>query len=431
MATSEPRVWIPKLSEPVIIERNLVFVQGKDRAREIEGNKRFLENVALEVLVNGALYLVIRDGHGLRAGNVLSRNLRMTQKGGGDRDDPTTHHFIRFDGVNSARRALGRLQESYKRQERPSLQSWRRDLDWMMRTSWTLHRADEADEAMFVWRAEQIAKKHGRVKDDEKVSASTRTHKAGTRRDKTDRVNTGMIPLLCSAANRSLIRRTQAIRGIGRRMDFRAVVLEEYIDQLRESCKHIRNAAQQRLSSAHVFGDKRTRGTVQEAAERMRGYSQYLDQIHARPFSRAFTHVSADLRHAASAMNHAAQTLDAKRMEVAAAVLKKIYRSMLILEYHWRLEEVLVVISDYHHRKSEISGPELELQLEELTLVHAELVTPDPFTKQELEYGFRNSILPRVVSSVKLARLTLEHGVEDGSATTEAYRHLKEACAPF
>jgi hypothetical protein len=432
MSTPEPRVIWPNLLRPAIVQRDLVFVQGKNTENGTEPEKKFLVNVPLEVLVNGCLYLVIRDGHGLRSGQVLSRNIKLTEASGGSRSDPSSHHFVRYDGVNDARRSLGRLHGSYTKAEIPALRGWRNKLDWMMQTSWTLHRASEDETASFVWVAEELADVHGGVRDDDKLSAIVRTMKAGSKTDGTGRVNTGMIPLLCSAADRSLSRRTQAVRGIGRRMDWRAVVLEAYIDQLRGECRRIRNAARQRLSSENVFGEKRTQESVRTAARRMREFSGALGQVHARPFSRAFTHVSADLVFAASQMDYAAETIDAVRMEAVAAVLRKIYRSMLMLDYHARLEEVLVVIADYHHRGSEIGGAEYAVSVQEMAEVHSLLTGNDSYTGEPLEEGFRNSVLTRVASSVHLARHVLMHGDDEGSSkTSAAYRHLKEACAPF
>ncbi len=430
MGYPEPRVVWPSLDRPIHIERDLVFVQG--RANGTEGEKKFLTAVALEVLVNGSLYVVIREGHGLRKGQVLSRNMKLTEVGDGDRHDPSSHHFIRYDDVYNARRALGRLHGNYKRAEVPSLRGWSSQLNWMMEMSWTLHKAGEGDKNQFVWVAEQLIDQHGRVRDSNKVSAIGRTRKAGTKTDATGRVNTGMIPLLCSAANRSLTRRIQAVRGIGRRMDWRAVVLEAYIDQLREQSQVIGRAAKQRLASAHVFGDKRTKGSVERHANRMRSYAERLGQIHARPFSRAFMHVGAELLLGASSMSYAAETLDSDRMEESAAILRRIYRSMKMLEYHSRLEEILVLVAEAHHRGVEVEGRTLTLCIEELSRVHSLLTQNDSFTGESLEEGFRNSVLARVVSSMQLARLALLHGVADGeSKTSVAYKNLKEACAPF
>ncbi len=431
MVSLEPRVVWPNLNKPVVVRRDLVFVQGKDISNGTQPERRFLVDIPLEVLVNHSLYIVLESANGLRKGQVLSRNFMLAAKYAESQSDPANHHFIRYDGVNQARRALGRLYGNYEAVEAPILRGWRQKLDWMLQMSWSLHKLGE-DDSEFVWVAEQIAKEQSRVRNLEKVSAVVRTKKAGTKKDATGRVNTGMIPLLCSAASRSLVRRTQAIRGIGRRMDWRAVVLESYIDQLRESCRGIQRAARQRLVSRNVFGDKRTRKSVVKTAERMRVYSKHLESISARPFSRAFTHVSADLMYAASQMDVAAETLDPLRMDPAAAVLRRVYRSMMMLEYHWRLEEVLVVLADFHHRKVEIEGRELTVRIEELMQVHSRLTGRDSFTSEPLEEGFRNSILPNVVSNVHLARLALLHGVEDGqSKTSVAYAYLKEACAPF
>ena len=150
---TELEVQWPKLNEPVVITRDLILcVQTKEK-KTLESKR--ISGLKLEILVNGCLYLVAEDGHGLRRGQVLSRNLKLTEKNGGCRSDPTTHCFIRYDGVNEARRSLGRLEGNYRKVEIPIITEWRKKLEWMLRASWTLKENTDA-ENVYVWEAGQL-----------------------------------------------------------------------------------------------------------------------------------------------------------------------------------------------------------------------------------------------------------------------------------
>lgn len=424
---TEPDVKWPVLEQPVIVTRDLTLVlrkKGKAKSKSIP-----LVGVKLEVLVNMCLYIVCEDSEHLRCGKVLSRNLDMTKKRGGSVDDIASHCFISYDGVNEARRGIGRIDGNYKLIESPNLSEWRKELDWMMRQAWTLHR-DDADETQYVWRAESVVKRHRGVVNERKVEALEKTRKAASRMDKIPRRNTGMIPLLCGAADDRLFKRMQDIRGIGRRMDWRGAVLENYIDQMRSKCLEIERAVEQRLSADTVFGPKATRANVLKSASRMRDYAQHLRGFHVRPFTRALAHVAKDLESAAVLMESNLRD----NMEPAKAMLRRIYRSMRVLEIHWRIEEVLVLVSEAFNRKRRVQGDALLNCIIELKRAHADLSRKDPFTKEWLEEGFERQVTFRPKQYINLAWLALNQQMADSNNrlhTNTAYEYIKEACLPF
>lgn len=429
-AKTEPDVHWPKVHEPVIVTRDLRLLTTVKYANPFP-----LTGVKLEVLVNGCLYIVVEDGYHdiVRRGNILSRNLKETKKHGGSFEDEASHCFVQYDGINAARRGIGRIDTKYKKVETPHLSEWRKQLEKMLRLSWTLHKI-EGKENEFEWVSETAIKKNRGVIDEKKVEALDRTRKAATRKDKKDRRNTGMIPLLCGAADDRLFARIQAIRGIGRKMDWRSVVLENYIDQMRSKCIEIERDMEHKLSADTLFGASRTTKKVAKSAYDMRVYATHLRSLNARPFTRSLTHAAFDLESAAALMEQAAQTADPAKMEEVKLILRRIYRSMRLIEYHSRLEEILLIVAEARHRKMTVQGDQLVLCLNEMSQVQKEFACHDPFTKESLEYGFKRSILPNVRHSLGIALLTLSRQSQDSSNqlhTKTAYEYLKMACAPF
>jgi len=427
-STCEPSVEWPDPERPVVISRALTLIKDKEEPS-------VFMNVKLEVLVNGVLYLVLEDRDGLRRGNVLSKNRQLTKKHGGSEERPLSHCFICYDNVNDARRGIGRLDGTYRLLEIPNLREWQDRLDWIMQRSWTLHRVGDEEQQRYAWFAAQTVEEHRSVRDERKVHALQKTRATVSILDRLNRRNPGRIPLMVSSADLSLVRRTQAVRGIGRRMEWRGVVLEAYIDRLRAKCREIQRAVQQKLSSDSVFSEKRTPRTVRLCSERMSAYSEHLRTLGARPFSRAFEHAAADLGQAARYLHEAAEERSGDKIEQAKGLLHRVYRSMRMLEFHWRLEEVLVVVAAAHHRGKELSGSELVLATEELASIHSRLNAHEELTGEPFEHGFERHILPRVLPLVHQARgalMNVRHGKSNGTSyTSVAYGHLKAACAPF
>lgn len=423
----EPDVRWPDILKPVVIERDLILLLKSDHCVAVVGIK-------LEVLVNGCLYIVVtEDYNGIRRGEILSRNLKETKKRGGSLEDPRSHVFIRYSDINAARRGIGRIDGTYRKVETPNLSEWRKQLDQMMRLAWTLHRVDGPEEK-FEWIAEQAVYKNKRVVDEKKVQAHKKTVKAASKKDKLDRHNTGMIPLLCGAADDRLFGRIQTIRGIGRRMDWRGVVLENYIDQMRSKCQEIQRDVEQKLSSDTLFGDKRTTQRVRHSASDMHGYAKHLRMFNVRPFMHALAHAADDLESAATRMDEAATNANASKMEDVGCILRRIYRSMRLLELHSHLEEVLVIVAEAHHRKTTVQGDILAKCIDEIQFVQNAFSKNDPFTRELLEHGFVRKFLAMPKQNINIARFALARQMSDPSNrlhTDTAYEYLKAACAPF
>lgn len=259
--------FLPELKKPVHITQTVVVCESGQEHRAVL--------LKLTVLIPKCLFLVYEDTDGLRAGQVLSRNLDLTRESGLDPSISEQQIFVVYHSLFDAARAFGRIFPRYREREIPELASWESDADWMMRQSWTIDQAGPNEQAKFVARAEERVSRHAHDRNPDKVAARERTTQAKKLEDKTGRRNTGRIPLICGAVERGLQRRTQAVRGIGRRMDFRAVVIEHYLDQLRAECFGIRRAAQSALLTKKVFEPgSRTAPEMRKLAARMVAYAQ-------------------------------------------------------------------------------------------------------------------------------------------------------------
>jgi len=420
----EPRVKFPEPLQPVLVTRNLTLARDKKDPLLIEG-------VELIVLVNRCLYLVTEDGHGLRSGQVLARNLDLTQRRGGSSELPETEQFIAFKTLNTARRGVSKIDPGRK-VEHADLAKWLKDLDWMVRTSWTLHLADEEEEAQYVAVAETAASDHKRVRNTKKVKAVAQTDKASSPIDSIGRKNTGRLPLTCFAGERKLRERVMQMRGIGYRMSWREVVLMHYIDRMREITRQIRIDAQHRFQSPYLFGAKRTRRTVMTEADRMVQEAEILKSLVGRPFDRNFQHVAKELIESAAQMRDAAHGLDGKLMKPVQSLLRKIYRSARILEFHWDLEELLVQMSILRAGRRELSEAQKKNWYYDLRRIHKRLTRPDPVTNERWEEGFSRRVLPHVFPQVHLASVHLMQPIEKGGPDIEgAYARIKEACRPL
>ncbi len=419
--STEPRVVLPDVKAPVRVKRSLVVPDG-EKGREVI-------DVPVTILVNGCLYLVEEDEQGLRAGQILSRNLDLTRHHGRDPTIPEQQVFVVFTGLNAARRGLGRIDDRYRDDEIPELAGWATDADWLLRTSWTLYKAGEKQRADFYWRANRRRERHVHDRATHKRAAEDRLIKVASETDSRGRRNPSRIPLLCMAIDRSLQARTQEVRGIGRHMDWRVVVLEHVIDDMRRECRKIRRAAQDALTSPEIFADKRTPRTLRTRATRMRAYAESLKELRARPFRRALSHVLEELEQSATLLMEAAERRDTGPLEGVINLLKRIYGSMALAEEHWRIEEILVVVADHHHRRVPLSEAQVHLYHDELTSIHTQLTSPDPITAELIGSGFRQNVLPSVIASVLLSVLCLRDAAHIDLKALHS--HLKSACEPI
>ncbi len=418
--SEEPRVKWPDPWEPVYVTRPLTLARGGHRPLQINALK-------LIVLCNHCLYLVAEDKHGLRTGQVLARNLDLTRRRGGKQGELETEQFIRFENLNAARRGVSKYDPG-QGVEQADINRWLADLDWMVRTSWTLHRADPDEQAQYIARAENTAAARSRVRNEEKVEAAGRTSQASSPIDSIGRPNTGRLPLICFAGERKLHDRIQQMRGIGRRMSWRELVLMHYIDRLREISKQVRRDAEQRWKSSPIAGPKRRPSRLLQEATRMRWEAGQLRKLIGRPFDRNFLNVARDLEEAADQMQAAAAARDSSLIEQVKATLRKIFRSSQLLVFHWDLEELLVSISTHQVSKQGLTPQQRRLWYNEVERIHRMLKGRESTTNEPWEKGYRRKVLPRVNSELQLAKVNL---AQKNLNLKQAYEHLKGACAPL
>ena len=421
MSEIEPRMIWPDPSGPMIVRRGMTVNVSNGNGRERPPVS--LLDVPVEVLVNGSLYFAVEDREGLREGDVISRNLALTEDSGGDVGVPADQRMIVYAGVYRALRGIGHIRPQYDRVEVPRLYQWQQTLRWLLQVSWTLQHATPEEIAAYASGTLQLTLEFGAVRDDEKVAARDRTTASSSLTDRRGVHNVNRLPPLLWSSDMALGRRIVAIRGKGRRMDWRAMVLAHYLDRLLQICRSIHHAALERRKSDAVFGAGRTRQNALRAAVRMRDYAFELRTIHAQPFRRSLHRVADDLEVVAI-------HLETGSLRDAQAVLGRIHRSMVLMtEYHRRLEEILVVVSRVHHLHIVPPQQEIRTLQWELRSIHKALARSDLETGERWEDGFKLGVLPHVLSQVGQARGALAR--REGADIEGAYEHLKQAADPF
>ncbi len=412
----------PDLHNPQIIERTLVLSLSKKDNRVV--------TVRVVVLIGRCLYLVHEKQDGLREGQVLSRNLELTREIGYNPDLDAEQVFIVYDSLFDARRAFSRINPQYREVEIPELVNWKWDADWLLRQSWTLDEADSQRRSQFVLRAGDRANKHARDRNQEKVAAQGRTRRVALETDVTGRRNIGRIPLMCGAIERGLQRRVQSVRGIGRRMDWRAVVVEHYLDQLRQECFLLRRCAQSALITKAIFEPgSRSAPAMRKLAMRMAHYATQLATIRARPFNRTFRHASHELTEASRLLTLAADAREGTYANLAKAQLATTYRSMCLLEQHWRIEDILTTVSTLFHRRKKLQTDQVVMMKDELIDVLGHLERPDPHTGELIHAGFKR---PDTVEDTMLRLRSCIALLSQESIKLKDLRiQLKAACRPL
>lgn len=422
MGYQEASVVFPDLATMITTTRPLLCIVN-DQSTVVR-----YEALDLSVLVNGCLYLVRNDSDYLRAGDILSRNWQLSLNKGLDPCQLIQQIFVRYQSVYNARRGIGRIHGRYKSTEVPNLEQWRMDTDWLLCTSWRLERGSKK-EAEFKWRAEQRVGKQAYDRDSHKVLARGLTAKAATLIDALGRRNTPSIPLQMDKADRVLQARIQGVRGIGRRMDWRAVVLEHVIDKLQNECRLIRRIAQEALIAEDIFGKKRTPNALRQRANRMRDHAAFLQEIPVRTFSRVFNHVARELLEAADLLTESASERSIQPLERVGRLLGTIYQSMVLSELHSRLQEILLVVAHVAKNKHELSKAQIDLFLEELQAVSDALIIKNPVTGIQMGDGFERNVIPTVIAEIQLAIESLKSA--QAIRLVELYEHLKAACEPL
>lgn len=434
----------PDPQEPMIVTRDLTVLRNRRRRGqkgEAKPEPLVLRGIKLIELVPHCLYEVPADCHELavgvrelRAGCILSRNLKLSERlNGGQLEEEWKQCFISYDGVFKARRGVGHADRRYRSREIPANKRLAGTLDELVRTSWELHKVDEDGRQAFVLIAVQAAKKYGAPIDETKRRAKARTLQAGTLDDTRGQFNPGRIPLICFAGEHEIASRIQAVRGIGRRMSFREAVLEHYIDRLREIVLEVSRSQQYRLREEWLAPSSgRTPKAVRTEADRLEDAAKRLRAIVSRPFSRSFTRSADDLDAATKLLREAAGDRNGDGILKAKELVGQVFRATVQQECHWRLEEVLLQLGILEDRGEELEPSRQLMWRDELRAVHHKLVSVEPVTGKRLEHGFKGPVLQRVIPNVHLAGVHLMRVLAQGGPDLATMKdHLDKAVEPL
>ncbi|TAL49796.1 hypothetical protein EPN81_04600 [Patescibacteria group bacterium] len=433
----------PDPQEPKIITRDLTVLRDRTRSRKGEPKPAplMLRGIKLIELVAHCLYEVPVDCHelakdvrALRSGCILSRNLKVSERlNKGSIEEEWKQCFISYDGIFKARRGVGHVDRRYRSCEILANRKLAGTLDELVRTSWELHKVDDDGREAFVLIAVTAAKEYGKPIDETKQRAQARALQAGTIADKTGRPNPGRIPLICFAGEHEIASRIQTVRGIGRRMSFREVVLEHYIDRLREIVLDVSRSQQYRLRDEWLAPTAwRTPKKVREEADRLERAAKRLRAIVTRPFSRSFSRSADDLDTAAQLMREAADDRNGIRIARVKEIIGQVFRATVQLECHWRMEEILLQLGILEDRGENLDDSRKRRWHVELRAIHHKLVSVEPFTNQRLEHGFKGPVLPRVVPHVHLADTYLMRVLSQGGPDLESMKEeLNKAVEPL
>jgi hypothetical protein len=405
LTKSEPRVIWPNLSNPVIIRRDLtimVSAKGSNKKEPV-----LIENIKLEILVNNTLYVARENVGGVFVGHILSRNMGLTAKVQQNLALRQDHVFQQFRSINDLRRAYSRINPKYhllSHYEAKHVSGSNFDLENM---SWVLSNMCSEDGVGFIWHPAQLDL--NLVVSNSSVSSREISPKILKR-------------------SREYLQGIHRLRGVGRMMEHRAVVLEVYLAQLHEKCISIRSYVMELLNSNELFGHSRTNSLVRKAVENVDRYSNEVHQISIRPFKRSLSYVVLDLQEASHLMSSAADQLNASMMTSAGDALRRVYRSMILLQQHWVLEEILLIVAWYQNQKQVISSQRIEFIHKRLVGVYDVLTRADVFTGQRLDEGFRHQILESVVGRLVLVKSEF---CKSSLNLKEVYKQLKYACSIF
>lgn len=433
----------PDPQSPRFVTRDLTLLRDRKRRRkgETKRGSLTLRRVKLIELTPYCLYEVPVDCHEmaagvreLRPGCILSRNLKVSERlNAGSVDDEIKQCFISYDGVYKARRGVGHANRRYRSREIPANQKLAGTLDELMRTSWELHKVDEDSREVFILVAVLAAKEYGKPVDEHKREAKRRTLQAGNPVDVRGRYNPSRIPLICFAGENEIAARIQAVRGIGRRMSFREVVLEHYIDRLLEIVREVSRSQQHRLREEWLApGPKRTPKVVRQEADRLVHAATRLREIVSRPFSRSFNRSADDLDGTAQLLREAADGRNGDTIARAKDLIGQAYRATIQQECHWRLEEILLQLGVLEDRGDKLEDSRQLMWHDELRAIHRLLVSVEPITGKRLEHGFQGPVLQRVVPHVHLCDMYLMRALSQGGSDLESMAgELDKAVEPL
>ncbi len=422
MAQKRFNAKLPDLRHPVVIKRDLQIAVGEN------GNTEWVQltGVNVDQLARDVLFVPVGRSHLFSRGEVWSRNLELTENGGGNLHIPASHRFQRFRlGLYPALRTLTRLPRKYVDGEIPILTRKREQIHWLLTVAYRLRRHDAEQEELFERKAGELARSFGSVRKREKVVAKARLQKAAKVHDPRGVRNPNRLPLLFWSSDAQLDACIRGDRLIARKLDFRAIVLADYLEQMLSLLRLIDRAVCDKLMNRKLFEDGDSHLAITSAAKMRRFAQDRLRQIHIRPFRRSITHIADELLACANA-------LEMGRLDEAKSLLRQSHRSIVLTtEHHRRLEGVLMVVSDVRQFGVPLHAYEMFDLIELLRNTERALQERETITGEFLEEGFSRKVLPKVISHVREARAAIEDNLRNGGKMDDAYDHLKAACEPL
>ncbi len=406
----------------------------QDRTGEVRmhGHKPQRFTAKLRVLVPSSVYVieVVPDGMlGWKPGQILIRNLELTERVKGKGVAYDDQVFMRYDNLFDAWRAMSRLNPRYRGKEIPDMDACLTNTDRLTELAWELKPTTSDVGVQYQLTAHAVAQKMGRPRNAHKKHALTKTQKAMRMQDARGRFNAGRLPLMHLSIDVALWKRIRDARGIGHRMDFRAAVLELFIAKLVDATTTAERDLKHLLRKNGLFYRVRKPSEVRRAAQTLSQSSAQLERLIVRPFSHVFQNCVLDMRSAVTFMNKAADDRDPGQLDHAKVALNRAYRSLELLKGSFILQEALATVASIVYQRKEMSDATASDLLDTLFSLDYLSAKTDEFTHEAFEHGFRTPILERVQEHAQNVVKKLK---QKELGYTKAVRNaLKLAVAPF
>lgn len=386
----------------------------------------------LRMLVPSSVYVIedVPDGiQGWKSGQILIRNLELTERVKGKDVVYDDQVFVRYDNVYDAWRAMSRLNPQYRGNEIPDMNACLADSDRLTELDWELKPTTTEAGIQYQLIAHQVTKKIGRPRNAHKKRALQKMHAAMKMVDVSGRFNAGRLPLMHLSMDTALWKRIRQARSIGHRMDFRAAVLELFIAELVEATTTAQRDLKHLLRKNGLFYRLRQPSEVRRAVQTLSQSAEQLSHIAVRPFSHVFQNCVDDMQAAVVFMNMAANERDSIQLDFAKIVLNRAYRSLELLKGSFILQEALATVASFVYQHKELSSETIMDIRDTIFSVDFLYGKLDEFTGEAHDHGFHTPIVERAQKHMHEARQELNN--QETGYTKKVRDALKAALAPF
>lgn len=398
----------------------------------IRGHKPQRFTAKLRMLVPSSVYVIedVPDEiQGWKSGQILIRNLELTERVKGKNAEYDDQVFVRYDNLFDAWRAMSRLNPRYRGNEIPDMDACLADSDRLTELAWELKPTTTEAGVQYQLIAHQVTQKMGRPRNAHKKHVLQKTHAAMKMTDVSGRFNAGRLPLMHLSIDTALWKRIRDARGIGHRMDFRAAVLELFIATLVAATTTAQRDVKHLLRKNGLFYRLRQPSEVRRAAQTLLQSADQLSHLTVRPFSHVFQNCVLDMRDAAVFMNKAADDRDPIQLDHAKIVLNRAYRSLELLKGSFILQEALATVASFVYQRKEMDNYAAQDIRDMVLSVDFLFGKIDEFTGETYDHGFRTPILENVQKHMNDARQDL---LKKESGYTKKVRDaLKATLTPF